>query len=188
MNAIAAENEGMESDKKTDKSKTSISTFDWCRELFESLAVALILAFLFRAFIAEAFVIPTGSMAPTLMGAHKDLTSKDSGARYQTSASSEFNSSLGSRTDIAVVGTTDPVTRLEQPVDLAGDANQSTFPGDRILVSKFSYLFRDPKRWEVFVFKCPDPGKEYLNYIKRCVGLPTVCSRRPSPQAFRDRP
>ena len=30
----------------------------------ESIAVAIILALLFRAFIAEAFVIPTGSMAP----------------------------------------------------------------------------------------------------------------------------
>ena len=43
------------------------------RETVESIALAVILAFLFRAFVAEAFVIPTGSMAPTLMGQHKDV-------------------------------------------------------------------------------------------------------------------
>ncbi|MFN0195690.1 MAG: signal peptidase I, partial [Planctomycetaceae bacterium] len=36
------------------------------RETIESVVVAFILAFLFRAFEAEAFVIPTGSMAPPL--------------------------------------------------------------------------------------------------------------------------
>ncbi|MFM7846121.1 MAG: S26 family signal peptidase [Planctomycetota bacterium] len=42
------------------------------RETIESVLVAIILALLFRTFIGEAFVIPTGSMAPTLMGNHKD--------------------------------------------------------------------------------------------------------------------
>ena len=43
------------------------------RETIESVVIAFVLAFLFRTFEAEAFVIPTGSMAPTLMGRHKDL-------------------------------------------------------------------------------------------------------------------
>ena len=38
------------------------------RDTVESIVFALILAFLFRTFEAEAFVIPTGSMAPTLYG------------------------------------------------------------------------------------------------------------------------
>src|SRR5580658_4222015 len=44
------------------------------RETIESIAIAFMLAFLFRTFEAEAFVIPTGSMAPTLMGKHLDIT------------------------------------------------------------------------------------------------------------------
>jgi signal peptidase I len=41
---------------------------------------------------------------------------------------------------------------------------------DRVLVDKFSFHFRDPKRWEVVVFKYPlDRSK---NYIKRLVGMP----------------
>ena len=49
------------------------------RETIESIVVAFVLAFLFRTFEAEAFVIPTGSMAPTLMGKHKDLTCPECG-------------------------------------------------------------------------------------------------------------
>ena len=38
------------------------------RETIESIIIAFVLAFVFRAFVVEAFVIPTGSMAPTLLG------------------------------------------------------------------------------------------------------------------------
>lgn len=47
--------------------------------------------------------------------------------------------------------------------------------GDKILVNKFAYDLRGPRRWEVAVFKYPQ--KTSLNYIKRVVGLPgeTIC-------------
>ena len=38
------------------------------RETVESVVVAFVLALLFRSFEAEAFVIPTGSMAPHAHG------------------------------------------------------------------------------------------------------------------------
>ena len=44
------------------------------RETVEAIVVALILALVVRGFEAQAFVIPTGSMAPTLMGRHKEIT------------------------------------------------------------------------------------------------------------------
>src|SRR3954463_12195756 len=59
------------------------------RETVESIVIAFVLAFLFRTFEAEAFVIPTGSMAPTLMGRHKDVVCPKCGYRYQVSASEE---------------------------------------------------------------------------------------------------
>ena len=47
------------------------------------------LALLFRAFEAEAFVIPTGSMAPALMGRHKDLVCEECGRDYRVGCSAE---------------------------------------------------------------------------------------------------
>ena len=49
------------------------------KETVESILVAFILAFIFRAFVVEAFVIPTGSMAPTLLGAHMRYHCDDCG-------------------------------------------------------------------------------------------------------------
>lgn len=59
------------------------------RETIESIVIAFVLAFLFRTFEAEAFVIPTGSMAPTLMGAHKDVDCLKCGHRFRVNASDE---------------------------------------------------------------------------------------------------
>ena len=41
---------------------------------------------------------------------------------------------------------------------------------DRVLVDKISYLFRDPERWEVIVFRYP--LVTHVNYVKRLVGMP----------------
>jgi len=64
-----------------------------------------VLAFLFRTFEAEAFVIPTGSMAPTLMG---DIRPGVSGLQIsvQVSASDEVdaNTNASKGFDLWVVG------------------------------------------------------------------------------------
>ena len=139
------------------------------RETVESIVVAIILAFLFRAFVAEAFVIPTGSMAPTLQGNHKDVTCSQCGHDYRAGASIENDGPL------IVKATTCPICRYVMEIDESRDANQATFTGDRILVSKFAYDLREPKRWDVFVFKFPGNAKQ--NYIKRLVGLPNEIVR-----------
>src|SRR3954454_5659660 len=59
------------------------------RDFVEQVVVAFILAFLVRGFEAEAFVIPTGSMAPTLMGRHKEVTCRECGHLFQVNASEE---------------------------------------------------------------------------------------------------
>jgi signal peptidase I len=137
------------------------------RETVEAFVVAFILALLFRAFLAEAFVIPTGSMAPTLMGAHKDLVCDQCGNSFQAGASRERS---GPDTNLVVVAGICPNCRYVNPLDLANNSNDKTFNGDRILVSKFTYTLKDPDRWDVIVFKYPGNPKQ--NYIKRLVGLP----------------
>ena len=116
------------------------------REYAESLAVAFVVAMIIRHYVVEAFRIPTSSMEPTLIG-------RKTG-------------------------------------------------GDRILVSKFQFDLHPPRQWDVVVFKVDQnridyyrdsydgkdlpadvrrldngtierPGSaDYVNYVKRLVGLP----------------
>jgi signal peptidase I len=145
------------------------------RETVESLAVAFILALLFKAFIAEAFVIPTGSMAPTLMGAHKDISCECCGHQFQCGASEEFDRETGKRINRSVVGAVCPLCRKPQIVDPFESRNHATFSGDRILVSKLAYAWKTPDRWDVIVFKFIEEARQ--NYIKRCIGLPNEVVR-----------
>ncbi|MFM8497918.1 MAG: signal peptidase I, partial [Planctomycetia bacterium] len=196
------------------------------RETVESIVIAFTLALLFRAFEAEAFVIPTGSMAPTLMGRHKDLVCSACGDDYRVGCSAEedeqsqeFRARLaqleaeaealrdkarspddaGARTAARKLdqleargGQLDQLrTRLARKLvqasrcgncghvmqlvtdTAAGVAYYPAYPsynGDRVLVDKFSYDFREPRRFDVVVFKYPEDAK--TNYIKRLIGLP----------------
>ena len=68
---------------------TVMNPLGYGRETVESIVIAFTLALLFRAFEAEAFVIPTGSMAPTLMGRHKDLVCESCGRDFRVGCSAE---------------------------------------------------------------------------------------------------
>lgn len=79
-------------------------------EVLESIAIAVVLAFVIRVFLFQPFYIPSSSMEPTLK------------------------------------------------------------PGDRIIVNKFMYRFKEPERGDIIVFKYPlDPKRDF---IKRLIGLP----------------
>ena len=65
------------------------------RETIEAVAIAFILAFVFKTFEAEAFVIPTGSMAPTLYGRHKEVTCSGCRIPYTIGASQEVYQDSG---------------------------------------------------------------------------------------------
>ena len=152
------------------------------RETVESIVIAFVLAFLFRTFEAEAFVIPTGSMAPTLMGRHKDVDCPKCGYRYQVSASEEESDDPhGIRRQLrrrhvpdVPLRDADGCQTCRQTCPSASQAatcdHQRSYNGDRILVNKYIYTFSDPQRWDVVVFKFPGDAK--MNYIKRLVGLP----------------
>lgn len=151
------------------------STFVQVREICESLAVALFLAFLFKTFEAEAYVIPTGSMVPTLMGRHKDVVCDECGFPFQTSASSEMDGSANARSGEHVVAGTCPQCGFtpyfgDAEPDPKEDEKAPSFAGDRILVSKLAFDQRELRRWDVSVFRAPAEPK--INFIKRIVGLP----------------
>lgn len=152
------------------------------RETVEAIVVAMILALLVRGFEAEAFVIPTGSMAPTLMGRHKEVTCPQCQYVYSVNASGEdagqqplgiggfrFRGNADGR--MKVVAGTCVNCRFNAPV-----ADEPSFNGDRILVMKFPYDMpflpgaSSPERWDVVVFRYPEEPE--VSYIKRLVGLP----------------
>ncbi len=155
-------------DEKKKRQEAHARTVRGIRETVEAVVTAVILAFLFRAFEAEAFIIPTGSMAPTLQGRHFDVQCPKCDYWYRTGASKENQDGPQDRAEIN--HTTCPNCRYTRTLDKADDPNQRSFAGDRILVSKFAYEVGEPQRWDVIVFKYPGNAKQ--NYIKRLIGLP----------------
>ena len=139
---------------------------DTARDHFESVLFALVLALLFRTFEAEAFVIPTGSMAPTLYGRHKEAACTKCGHTITVGASDEMDADSGLlHEETRIHNAICPNCRYVNEITSA-----LSFNGDRILVNKFPYELGNPTRWDVFVFKYPE--KPHINYIKRLVGLP----------------
>lgn len=152
------------------------------KETLESILVAFILAFTFRVFVVEAFVIPTGSMAPTLLGAHLRYHCPRCGYQFDVNYSS---SSSADDADIPAIAHKTYTVYCPNcgykipkydPADPENDAsNPWVYYGDRILVLKYAYLFQEPQRWDVVVFKSPaDPLRQHYqqNYIKRLIGKP----------------
>ena len=142
-------------------------------DTLDSIVVAFILAFVFRAFVVEAFVIPTGSMAPTLYGAHGTIICENCGTEFSYSLLDDRRAPTGADVTFkshAVCPNCDyPNTNLRQ-----NDVARNKHAGDRILVLKWPYDFGiealGPQRWDVTVFKNPSDGHQ--NYIKRLAGLP----------------
>jgi signal peptidase I len=142
------------------------------RESVESF-VFVFLFFLVLGIAAEPFVIPTGSMAPTLMGRHKEVTCPECGFVFTVNADREIGDSSGRQPAPAVVEAGTCVNCRFQ-TRITDDPN---FQGDRIYVMKtplsvpfLSDLAVRLARWDVAVFKLPEEPE--VRYIKRLVGMP----------------
>ncbi len=137
------------------------------RDTVEAVVVALILALVVRGFEAQAFVIPTGSMAPTLMGRHKEIACPECGFVFSVNASEEVESRIPRDVFSGLCGNCRNLARLDK---------SPSFKGDRILVMMFPYDLPflpgsgSPERWDVVVFRYPEEPE--VSYIKRLVGLP----------------
>jgi signal peptidase I len=62
---------------------------DGVREVIETIVFVVVLVLLLKTFLAEAFVIPTGSMATTLLGYHHQVTCEACGYDFLVNASKE---------------------------------------------------------------------------------------------------
>lgn len=159
----ASVNKGTESTQNPARTASHGSQQDAGRETIESIAFAFVLALLFRTFVAEAFVIPTGSMAPTLFGRNKAVVCTECHQHYEVGASDELDDDgyLVRRISESIC----PNCRYPNSI-----RDLPVFKGDRILVNKFPYQIASPERWDVIVFRYPEDMQK--NYIKRLVGLP----------------
>ncbi len=148
------------------------------RESIEAFVVVFV-AFLVWSLEAEGFVIPTGSMATTLMGRHKEITCPQCGFVYTVNADREVESSGNLKsTGLRVQAGTCVNCRFETPV-----AGEPSFSGDRVYVMKLGAsvpfvggaAHGTIKRWDVTVFKMPEEPE--VRYIKRVVGMPNESVR-----------
>lgn len=150
------------------------------KETLTSLLIAFMMAFIFRGFVVEGFIIPTGSMAPTLLGKHVRFTSPYNGYDWATGPWDRATAigsveplprQGGQPTGRAAGGETAPITPADPmtALDLPAERDRRLAAGDRVFVLKYLPGLHHPERWDVVVFKNPNTHE---NYIKRLVGLP----------------
>ncbi len=128
----------------------------FARPLVECLVVLLFGVLLFRTFLAEAYIVPTGSMAPTLLGQHRELACSFCGLRFAMGLD-----------DHGYYGRATCPNCGHDDLDLSAASERD---GDRLLVLKHLYDWRPPRRYEVVVFQ--NPSLPAQAYVKRVVGLP----------------
>lgn len=143
---------------------------DWI-DTVQGLLVAFVVAMIFRGFVLEGFVIPTGSMAPTLRGQHLRMRGDYTGYAYDADAGPLAESGAAPSAKAPIF---DPMVTRQFPVGDAevGLLRAQSVGGDRVLTLKYLPVLFPPQRWDVPVFKNPpDPIGETQNYIKRLVGM-----------------
>lgn len=124
------------------------------------VVLAILLVATVRLAVVQAFVVPTGAMAPTIYGVRSDVECSNCGWRYAVN--------MSHRLDRAGPANGQPLATLCTNCGARNDlpANAPMLSGDRILVEKVSR----PARWDLVVFKYPEDPR--VNYVKRLVGLP----------------
>ncbi len=133
--------------------------------ILANIAVIFISVFiLVRVFALEPFGVPTGSMAPALLGNHREGPCPRCGYPVRVGAPSGGGSTAEQYESVGCPNC-GQVFSLTDAIDLNGD---------RLLVDKNVFNLRRPRRWEMGVFHCPDPDpREYRKpYVKRVIGLP----------------
>jgi signal peptidase I len=156
------------------------------RRLCHILVLLFCLLLVIRTTFVEPFGVTTGSMAQTVLGNRRERVCPQCGHAVCVGTPEEY-------------GDLDPQNGVTcpncgfGPLDLRNE--DETF-GDRLLVDKLTLRLRPPHRWEVAVFRCPDPKErrkpidrftpldarlpvyedrvpcENRTYVKRVVGLP----------------
>ena len=142
------------------------------RTVSEAVVCLALAVILFRAFEVEGYVISTGSMAPGLYGYHKRVVCPNCTHAFARGVAfdddgepiraDESDDAHAARAEVARCPNCG-----QGGISLAGVPDNQ---GDQLLVLKHVFELRDPRRWEVVVFRHPDDARQA--YVKRVVGLP----------------
>ncbi len=153
--------------KKKDEHRDSM------REIWETVVFVVVLVLMLKTFVAEAFVIPTGSMAETLYGYQRMVVCDQCDYKFPVNCSSEVDPQRGNARS-EITGCICP--NCANPIHWTASTAPSWSSGDRVLVAKFLYdrdMLWHPRRHQIIVFKYPQEpqqGTTAMNYIKRCEG------------------
>lgn len=145
------------------------------RHVAESLLMLAATVLIFRTFAAEGYLISTGSMAPTLLGYHKQVTCPTCSHQFARGMSLEEAEGSSSMASTASASVSDPHGLSGTACPNCGRTGLTvdSLPkneGDQLLVNKHAFMVRSPHRWEVIVFRNPSDPLEA--YVKRVVGMP----------------
>lgn len=155
------------------------------RDTLEGLLSALALVLVIRHFAFEVFKIPTGSMAPTLLGQHRDIHCPNCGYAYTLDGFNAISEgSLKSSQLTRCPNCWYPLSGLE--VSRLHCSCLPSWPqrlfwrgGNRVIVNKFLSRLRAPRRWDVVVFKWPYTK---VHCIRQNDPIPDVPQGKPVPR------
>jgi signal peptidase I len=125
----------------------------WCVCLL--LLVAFLQTWLLDGLLSS-YQIAGGSMAGTLLGRHRDVACADCGYKFSCDA------------DVLPAATRAVCPNCGYAANDLGSV--SDISGERVLIDRTAFSFRELRRWEVVAFRWPQPADALV--VKRVVGLP----------------
>ncbi|MCE5229311.1 signal peptidase I [bacterium] len=145
------------------------------RGFVDELIFICVIVMFFRMFVVELYKIPSGSMTPTLLGGRVTKVDLDGDGikelLFRDPNSIEPLSYKWNGERYIYAGHVPVPSALIDDWDASG---RFRYQFDRILVSKIPYMFHNPQRGDIVVFKVPPIifKPDASIYIKRVAGLP----------------
>jgi signal peptidase I len=128
------------------------------RDALEFIVFGFIIAILLCGFVVQPYFVPSASMAPVLLGLHKDVPCSRCGEVFPVGVDTDGLAN---------------VDAVQCPGCGKRDLSLEALPvsgGDQVLVWKGILQHRPVRRWDLVVFVHPQSPREC--YVKRAVGLP----------------